>query len=393
MAERLLSRLREIRARLLLPTSAPPPESATPLADDTVLQLLRSVATGDWAERSRAAARLGSLRDPRAAALLCGCLGHFAPQVRESAQAALIQIGGDAVPELCRHLHHHNAEVRWRSATAIGAIGDAGLEGVAECLCIRLGDDSWQVRNAASEALAGMGPTAVDVLCTSLGVGRGPARWWIADTLGALEDREAVQPLLQAIRDPDPVLRRQCCLALARIGDPAALQALCEALRDPKSNVREAAAESLGRFESREAEVLLCRALTDRTSRVRGAAAVALASTGTRAAISALCRALRDEDSYVCSKVARALSALALRDPHPSLRQAMPPLRRLLGPLAFEGPVQRATYLEALQRIEAATGPLKDLPRPSERNAGTHSTLPVPLGTDVPAALIPEPPK
>src|SRR6266705_2765231 len=76
----------------------------------------------------------------------------------------------------------------------------------------------------------------------------------------AAADARAFDPALfgEALRHPEPVVRRQAALAAGRIGDPAAVDALVEALGDSNQGVAAAAAFGLGLLkESRAVAPLL----------------------------------------------------------------------------------------------------------------------------------------
>src|SRR3989441_9884784 len=76
----------------------------------------------------------------------------------------------------------------------------------------------------------------------------------------AAADARAFDPALcgEALRPPEPLVRRQAALAAGRIGDPAAVDALVEALGDSNQGVAAAAAFGLGLLkESRAVAPLL----------------------------------------------------------------------------------------------------------------------------------------
>src|SRR5262249_53586482 len=63
--------------------------------------------------------------------------------------------------------------------------------------------------------------------------------------LGKSGDTRAVGPLIQALRDPTPVVRMVAAQALGRIGDAAALPVLELATQDPVSSVAETARQAI----------------------------------------------------------------------------------------------------------------------------------------------------
>jgi HEAT repeat protein len=70
--------------------------------------------------------------------------------------------------------------------------------------------------------------------------------------LGRLQIKEAVGPLIAALRDPAYEVRWNAAVALGNIGDPRAIEPLREALRDPDLSVQVCAVRSLGKFRRPE---------------------------------------------------------------------------------------------------------------------------------------------
>src|SRR5437667_234237 len=190
----------------------------------------------------------------------------------------------------------------------------------------------------------------------------------------AAADARAFDPALfgEALRHPEPLVRRQAALAAGRIGDPAAVDALVEALGDSNQGVAAAAAFGLGLLkESRAVAPLLAlvrsvpatsqgppqteavtalariggddgaRALREllglgttagvATSAVQSAALLDAWRLGPRAPVPALIGYARDPDitgrwralySLAQLRVARAVTTLldALQDPQPMVR-------------------------------------------------------------------------
>src|SRR5437870_4081442 len=190
----------------------------------------------------------------------------------------------------------------------------------------------------------------------------------------AAADARAFDPALfgEALRHPEPVVRRQAALAAGRIGDPAAVDALVQALGDSNQGVAAAAAFGLGLLkESRAVAPLVglvrsvpatsqgppqaeavtalariggddgARALREllglgttagvATSAVQSAALLDAWRLGPRAPVPALIGYARDPDvtgrwralySLAQLRVARAVTTLldALQDPQPMVR-------------------------------------------------------------------------
>jgi len=145
-------------------------------------------------------------------------------------------------------------EKRYRSVLELDLSGASALEALVQLLY----DESWRVRGAAAERLAGLPDrrviakllatlgdrghagarnSAVEAL-TRLGPAAGPAvitlmghpdpdqRRFAADILGGMRLREGSQALLGALEDADPNVRLSAAEALARIGGEDAVGAL-----------------------------------------------------------------------------------------------------------------------------------------------------------------------
>jgi HEAT repeat protein len=73
-------------------------------------------------------------------------------------------------------------------------------------------------------------------------------RYWAAESLGNFGPpaREAVPDLIEALKDPEPMVRMGAAYALGEIGPtPEAVATLKQALKDPDQKVREGAAYAL----------------------------------------------------------------------------------------------------------------------------------------------------
>ncbi len=218
--------------------------------------------------------------------------------VRRTAALSLSQIGDAAVHKLLAALKDQDRFMRHRAAEALGKIGNSAA---VKPLVGALGDQDRYVRWAAAEALdqlgwkpdlrkhkasywvakgdwekaAALGPSAVDLLISSLKDDSFPIRRAAAKTLAAIGDC-AVGPLIRCLKNKDKFMRHMAAEALGKIGNIAAVKPLVGALGDQDRYVRWAAAEALGEFGSTEAVFPLKAALEDKDRSVRLAAAQAL---------------------------------------------------------------------------------------------------------------------
>jgi HEAT repeats/PBS lyase HEAT-like repeat len=123
-----------------------------------------------------------------------------------------------------------------------------------------------------------------------------PVRRYLALVLGKLGERDAVDALIAAVKDPDPDTRLYAVWALGKIGDPRALPAVTEASFAEDAGMRKMAAYVLGRLGDRRAAERLRVLLGDPAADVRWNAAIALASLGDPAGLPVL-RSIVDRDA------------------------------------------------------------------------------------------------
>ena len=191
--------------------------------------------------------------------------------------------------------------------------------------------------------------------------------------LGAL----AVGPLIVALENGPWPVRQQAAKALGAIGDVRAVEPLIAALGHGRLRVRREAARALGKIGDARAVPSLIVALRDRTSDVRGEAAEALGQIGAPA-VPALIAVLRDKAGRRARPLAaNTLGEIALRDPAPGLRAALP----ILGDLArsfWSGKELKNACRTAARRIEEATAAHKDLPLPVGQPQPATADLPLP---------------
>jgi HEAT repeat protein len=201
-----------------------------------------------------------------------------ADSLREHGRAARA-----AVPDLIEALSRRYPSVRARVAQALGEVGE-GEAVVAALRRVMDTDDALEVRQAAAAALLRLG-AGVDVLRSpddrrrrqaAEGLGAiGPAVWRAVPALlttllavppPPLETRRAIArslwligpaersipALLEALRDPDDLVRLWIARAFATLGPaaPPAAEELRRALDDPSAMVRGSLAWALGCIES-----------------------------------------------------------------------------------------------------------------------------------------------
>src|SRR5271169_2817173 len=129
-------------------------------------------------------------------------------------------------------------------------------------LLTAVADESWPVRQAATEGLAGFEvslllPSLESALRDHADAATRNAAMEIYVKLGP----QAVAPLLELLIDNDEEVRNFAAVMLGTVKDRRAIGALLGALADPDVNVRHAAATSLGQIGSPEAVEPLIQAL------------------------------------------------------------------------------------------------------------------------------------
>jgi HEAT repeat protein len=169
---------------------------------------------------------------------------------RKQLVKALGKVGVPAVPPLIQALGDGDWHVREAACRALGAIGDRQA---VPPLIQALRD--WYVRAAACRALGAIGDRqAVPPLIQALGDRDRGVRAAACRALGAIGDRQAVPHLIQALGDWDEYVRRAACRALGQIGDPQALPHLIQALEDEDEDayVRRAAREAVEQIKAKQ---------------------------------------------------------------------------------------------------------------------------------------------
>jgi len=292
-------------------------------------------------------------------AAACGGGGEPAPSVRSNNEEVQgkreeIKAAGDApvdssgeVLALLKSMDEPDPEVRWRAEFALGRVGPAGLQAIADALK----HDNPRIRFAAAYVLGAQGrkaAAAIPALLNALSDREEGVRVWAANSLGGIdaEDPRVTAALVKALRDTSPDVRRitlsiliplgskasgsapaltdllqdaeagiraQACLALRRLGSEAkaAIPALIGRLSDPDADVRDRAAQALLKTGP-NGVAPLGRALKDRDPKVRRAAAEVLGSYGAEAkdASADLIDLAKDEDEAARQAAADALKKI-----------------------------------------------------------------------------------
>jgi len=129
-----------------------------------------------------------------------------------------------------------------------------------------------------------------------------------ACTRGMIGDERAIELLIDALHDNDPMVRKVAARALEMIEDEKTVEILIDALRSDDPGVRIEAVWALGMIRNRGAvEPLIDALIQDDNPMVRDGAAHALGMIGDERAVEPLISALHDDDSKVRDGAVHAL--------------------------------------------------------------------------------------
>jgi HEAT repeat protein len=266
------------------------------------------------------------------------------------------------VKDLVDAMAGSDASRRESAERRLADLGESAAKPLADVL--RAKDVTADHRAAAARLMVLIGPPAVPSLTGLMKNPAADVRLAAARALGAIGDRTALGPLLDTAADRDEAVRLAVIEGLGNLHQAPAVVVLAKTLqRDSSVAVREAAAASLGRLGCRAVVEPLVEALSDPQVRVRQASAKALAATsellvaGLRGELGrsktrdALAAALADKDPAVRAAAVEGLGAL--RD-----QRAVGKLTPLLS-----DPDLRLAAIRALGRIggDEALEPLQQL--------------------------------
>lgn len=131
------------------------------------------------------------------------------------------------------------------------AVAQAGRDALAEhleTLIKELHTKNIRRLQIAREALVAVGPPARDRLIFILGEGHVHRRQDAAFVLGEMKDPAAVEPLLEALKHPNALLRALSAQALGKIGSRKAVRALRLAAMDDEPGVAKEARRALAKI-------------------------------------------------------------------------------------------------------------------------------------------------
>jgi HEAT repeat protein len=280
--------------------------------------LVRALARADAWLAPRIAdilARHGELVVDPLVALLSESTGHPA---RAWAANVLGEIRAQrAFGALVRGLDDPHDEVRAKSATALGRLGDR--RAVSHLLNHLLTDEAPFVRARIASSLGQFdGPEVIDRLVRALG----DSAWWVRMRgVEALEQIGSVAegPLLMALDDPDLEIRGRAAVALERLGVPANLAQMIE-----KGEGGDPASETLVRLAVVGTRELLAELLLHSSPKVREVVLTAIRRSARRDLAAELIQvAASDPETPLQALALDILRGLRLREALPVARSGL----------------------------------------------------------------------
>ncbi len=227
---------------------------------------------------------------------------------RLRAAVALAEIGDESVvPAIMEHLHDREPEIRIQCARGLGRIK---WTPAIDPIVWRFGLETPWVRTRFSDTLIGYGTKATWPLLAYVKINHKfetPGPKLVLRTLARIEDREAVNPILEILDEATDIeIEIAAIEALGELGSPEALPKLFEKLGSEHWELRAKAATALGDIGDGSAIPSLVERLHDRAWWVRRNSAAAISHLP--AGIEALYQALEDDDPFAADAAAEALT-------------------------------------------------------------------------------------
>ena len=239
--------------------------------------LIQASQDDEFAVRYSAVSALGEIGDPRAVAALINVLTGPDYPLSVEAQKALLKIGSPAVLQVIPVLNHEKTLVRTAVADLLGELGD---KRAIEPLLAALDDRS--IRASVTKALA------------------------------KLADKRTEKSLRALLNDREYSVRIWAAVALVKLGEDEMLEQIKPLAKSKEVVDRRLAISALG--ETREPKVFetVRDALQDDDYFVRREAVIALSKIGNDQAMDAIVPLMKDhsQERYVRSAVIEALEAL-----------------------------------------------------------------------------------
>lgn len=216
---------------------------------------------------------LGKIGSPGATGTLVGLLKDPDKAIGKAAVDALDKLDWQADLTSEAAAIHAIVKKDWDRCVRIGA---PAVTRLIDLFGEGLVPDGVQ-KTATVDTLVKIGPPAVDQLIRALQNRNVWVRKGAAETLGTIQDRKAIEPLVELLLDGH--VRETAVQALLAFGRPA-LAPLVRALQAQEPEMRRVAADTLGVLGDPAAADALIKALKDQDKTVQNAAACALRKLG-----------------------------------------------------------------------------------------------------------------
>jgi HEAT repeat protein len=178
---------------------------------------------------------------------------------------------------------------RYETLFLIGALARA----LTVPLMFRLPDPKSRTLREMVSQLTGMTPKGMIALRALVTKADAGSRAAAAEKLGESRMQMAVEALGQALRDPQPTVRRKALAALSQIGGAEATSLIVQSLREHPEDADEEAVEMLGRVHTQAAAEVVAPLLASPSPGLRTTAARTLGGIGGEVAVRALVEAAR----------------------------------------------------------------------------------------------------
>ncbi len=214
-------------------------ESIQQRYQDTDL-LVAALNDQDHLARVGAAFALGMHEDERATEVLSTALAERDRRVRWGAASLLGNLGGEqAITALINTLDDEDADVRRSAVAALVKIGEAAIQPLLTALKEENRNmHGWNWFAWIAYTLSEIGEAAFQPLIAALKDQDDFARCWVANALGNIGNKQAVDVLNTALEDDEPLVRLSMAAALTKLGDVKAIELLITTLKDENENIR-----------------------------------------------------------------------------------------------------------------------------------------------------------
>jgi bilin biosynthesis protein len=250
-------------------------------ADETVMRrLVAGLGDPRGLMRLRFAETLGELGEASTPFLLEALANHGDVVVRRAAAKTLTIIADPvAVPDLLRaFLTDDDTVVRGSAAGALARTGETAAPALLDILASS--EHPEDIKGHAAWALAFMGSEAADYLYRALNSDSLDVRCAVIGAIAHVaqeqSDQKSCNILIDALTDPEAIIRTEAAVAVGQINYPPAVSHLILALQDADLEVRKAVVSSLGKLGDRAALEPLQVALNDELAVIRTLAKLAI---------------------------------------------------------------------------------------------------------------------